>query len=404
MALSRIKNWINEILTADDLNAEFNNILNNPVSLVSPVTAAFDFDGQTITLDAAAATQLVSSAAVSFNFTSGAKAGTPATTGSIANWSSQTFTDSVTAGSGTATAFVAHGIQRPTLAATNANVVTTDAATWYISNAPAAGTNETITNPWAIWVDAGDCRFDGDIRVATAGTNTASVVTVGGIQTLTGKTLTSATLDDNSNIVGSADATKKLRFEVDGITTGTTRVITPPDENFTMVGVATAQTLTNKTLTTPVINSATGIWQALVKRKTADETVANSTTLQDDDHLVFAIGANEEWVARYYVSFGTSTSLFGFKAQVTVPAGATMWRTMAFSAGQDNTFVEDGTGGSSSVTTAMAFGSSGVLICDLWVLNGATPGNVTLMWAQDTADAATLTVHKGSNLVAHRVA
>src|SRR3990167_11390415 len=127
MSLSRIKNWIaNEDLDASDLNAEFNNILNNPVSLISPLTAAFDLDGFTITLDAAAATTFVSSASVSWDFTSGSKSGTPATTGSIANWSAQTFTDSATAGSGTATAYVAHALQRPTLAATNASVTTTD--------------------------------------------------------------------------------------------------------------------------------------------------------------------------------------------------------------------------------------------------------------------------------------
>lgn len=40
MAISRIKNWVAaEILTAADLNAEVNNILNNALSLVSPWTA-----------------------------------------------------------------------------------------------------------------------------------------------------------------------------------------------------------------------------------------------------------------------------------------------------------------------------------------------------------------------------
>jgi len=165
VALARLKTWIaGEVLTASDLNAEYNNILNNAVSLVSPVTAAFDFDGVTITLDAAAATQVISSAAVSWNFTSGAKTGTPATTGSIANWSAQTFTDNVTAGSGTTAAYTAFAIQRPTLAATNTLVTTTDAATWYVPNSPLAGTNETITNPWAIWVDAGNVRFDDDMH------------------------------------------------------------------------------------------------------------------------------------------------------------------------------------------------------------------------------------------------
>src|SRR3990167_9285703 len=151
MALSRVKNWVAEALYYSDLNTEFNNILTNALTLISPLTGSLDVDGQIVVLDGAAATQVVSSAAVSWNFTSGAKAGTPATTGSVFNYSAQTFTDSNTAGSGTATAYVAYAIQRPTLAATNASVTTTNAATLYVPNAPAAGTNETITNSYALW-------------------------------------------------------------------------------------------------------------------------------------------------------------------------------------------------------------------------------------------------------------
>lgn len=40
--------------------------------------------------------------------------------------------------------------------------------------------------------------------------------------------------DAHPVVVGSADATKKVRFEVDGLTTGTTRVITMPDSNVTL--------------------------------------------------------------------------------------------------------------------------------------------------------------------------
>lgn len=39
-------------------------------------------------------------------------------------------------------------------------------------------------------------------------------------------------LDTHAIVVGSADSTKKVRFEVDGLTTGTTRVATVPDRDF----------------------------------------------------------------------------------------------------------------------------------------------------------------------------
>lgn len=58
MAVSRIKNWIVEKLTASDLNAEFNNILNNGEDLAWPATKAKDLDGQELILDADADTSI----------------------------------------------------------------------------------------------------------------------------------------------------------------------------------------------------------------------------------------------------------------------------------------------------------------------------------------------------------
>lgn len=50
MALARIKTWIPlEVLSAADLNAEFNNILNNPTALISPFTANLNANGKQIT-------------------------------------------------------------------------------------------------------------------------------------------------------------------------------------------------------------------------------------------------------------------------------------------------------------------------------------------------------------------
>ena len=50
MAISRVKTWISgEVLTASDLNAEFNNILNNALSLLSPLTGDLNFNNKQAT-------------------------------------------------------------------------------------------------------------------------------------------------------------------------------------------------------------------------------------------------------------------------------------------------------------------------------------------------------------------
>lgn len=167
----------NDVITAARWNNEFGNIYNNGTAVAFPVTTSVSFAGFTVTLDASGVSTIVSPSTTGFSLTPGVKSGTPGTTGGVLNIVASTFTDSNTAASGTAAAFTGVSIQRPTLAASNVTVTTTDAASLYIANAPLAGTNETITNPWAIWVDSGAVRFDGNLTVT--GTLTATGVLTG---------------------------------------------------------------------------------------------------------------------------------------------------------------------------------------------------------------------------------
>lgn len=72
----------------------------------------------------------------------------------------------------------------------------------------------------------------------------SDAVGVSDTQTLTKKTLTDNTTFFQDNI----DNTKKLQFECANITTATTRTLTVPDVNTTIVGTGSTQTLTNKTI------------------------------------------------------------------------------------------------------------------------------------------------------------
>src|SRR3990167_5745460 len=86
------------------------------------------------------------------------------------NVASATYTDNMTAASGTAPRFMAYAFQRPAVAAANSSVTTTHAATVFIASAPVAGDNMTLTNRYALWVDQGDVRIGGNLFASGATT------------------------------------------------------------------------------------------------------------------------------------------------------------------------------------------------------------------------------------------
>lgn len=89
-------------------------------------------------------------------------------------------------------------------------------------------------------------------------------VNLSATQTLSNKTF----IDNVTTFQDNGDNTKKLQFQLSGITTATTRTLTAPDADTTIVGTDATQTLTNKTLTAPTI---------------ADFTNANHDHLDADD-------------------------------------------------------------------------------------------------------------------------
>jgi len=147
----------------------------------------------------------------------------------------------------------------------------------------------------------------------------------------------------------------------------------------------------------------------IVKRKTADESVTSSTALQDDNHLAFAIGANEEWVADYDLYAENGLSVTGIKLAVTVPAGATMFLFAMCSAlipaGNSNSQSTSSSGAALNYTTAMMTNASPAYFrMSIRVVNGANAGSVTLQFAQSTSSATAVALMAGSSMKAQRVA
>lgn len=119
------------------------------------------------TLNVLGLTSLVNATALSLNLANATLSGTPSTTlGQFLNVQAQTYTDTGTAASSTAAGtFSASYLGIPTLSAANTAVTTTTASTLTIAGAPVAGTNETISNAYALNVLAGICNFNADIFV-----------------------------------------------------------------------------------------------------------------------------------------------------------------------------------------------------------------------------------------------
>lgn len=159
--------------------------------------------------------------------------------------------------------------------------------------------------------------------------------------------------------------------------------------------------------------TGTANFGTITKRKTADESVTSSTVLQDDDHLTFAIAANEEWVADFDLDVGGNLALHGIKVAITVPSGATLNVAASIvGPGPSGTGAANATNGRTTTSGAaidlglIFFGSSatGLMRLSAWALNGATPGNVTLQFAQSTSNGTAVKLFKGSHMQATRVA
>jgi hypothetical protein len=199
-----------------------------------------------------------------------------------------TYTDGITAASGT----VAHGtinsFDNPAIAATNSTVTYTNASTVYIDGAPTNGTNVTITNPYSLFVNSGNTVHGGN---NSFGKTTAPTVAV----------------DVNGAVLATTSITSSGQTSGIGYSTGAGSTVTQGSGS----GKATAVTLNRVcgqiTMDSATLNAATAVSFTLNNTAiaTTDVVIVNidsGATTNSYIASVEAVGANSCQIQLYNFS------------------------------------------------------------------------------------------------------
>jgi len=134
-------------------------------------------------------------------------------------------------------------------------------------------------------------------------------------------------------------------------------------------------------------------------RKTADESIASSTTLQDDDTLQLAVGANEIWAVRYVLKMTIPITpqakmAFTFPASGDISVSGTEFNAAG-------TMVKITFQGTTTPTATQDFlGSTAnrTIMLEGTFVNAGTPGTLILQWAQNVSNASATIMKTNSSL------
>ena len=142
----------------------------------------------------------------------------------------------------------------------------------------------------------------------------------------------------------------------------------------------------------------------IVVRKSATESVNDSSVLQNDDALLLAVAASEVWAFKF-VLFVTSDDVKDFQYDITGPTGAT-GRYMHVSVSPAEVVDSDyATAIATAISVLFAVGTTARCIEITGEITvSTTAGNLQLRWAQNTADAGNTSVLVDSYLIAHKLA
>lgn len=131
-----------------------------------------------------------------------------------------------------------------------------------------------------------------------------------------------------------------------------------------------------------------------VKKKNADQSVNNTTTFASDNTISWAVTANAQYTLRVFLLYNSGTTP-DIKFQWSIPAGLTMtW--VATGLDTSGTFVFGNILGESSQQALGGTAANVAAYLDGVVTVGGTGGNLTMQFAQQTANVSNTTVKAGT--------
>jgi hypothetical protein len=134
-------------------------------------------------------------------------------------------------------------------------------------------------------------------------------------------------------------------------------------------------------------------------RKTVDESVTNSTTLQNDDNLKISLAADDvyEFSGMLFVSSTSATP--DVKVTFTVPSGATIrWFGEGFGDGY-SVSADCVSASGTTFTILLSANSLATVKFNGIVVNSTTAGDLQLQWSQVATNAAAVKVEARSFLI-----
>ena len=207
-------------------------------------------------------------------------------------------------------------------------------------------------------------------------------------------------VDTTAVVKGSVDDTKLLRFEVDGITTSTTRVITQPDYDVNLNDVyyidgGDATVDIGEGGSPPTYGGASPITTAY---KTADESKVSDNTQVLDTDLQMELEANSVYnIQASWIVSGDSTSDFRWLFEVPTGASGNYADGVQTSAGSAG-IITFATAKTIQTTSSIKYGSI------VGIITTTDAGTFGLKWSQGNLNVASTTLYKGSNIILTKLA